>query len=68
MTTLPRTLAPWAKELSIFPEETALALAGMASRLAGVLGAVGGAAASDGTPDGFSGISRRGTYERLLAS
>ena len=66
--TLPRALAPWAKELALFPEEIAVPLAGLAARLAGVLGGGDGAVSPEGEPDGYSGLARRGSYERLLAT
>ncbi|WP_394847019.1 hypothetical protein LZC95_06070 [Pendulispora brunnea] len=66
MTSLPRTLAPWAKQLEIFPEPIAMALRDLASRLAGLLGTLGAHAAGEGTFDGFDGLTRRGSYERLL--
>ncbi|MBN9164952.1 MAG: hypothetical protein BGO98_44630 [Myxococcales bacterium 68-20] len=66
MTELPRPLAPWAKQLGIFPSEIALALGAVAARLTNVLGASGEQRASEGAPDGFAGLAPRGSYERLL--
>ncbi|WP_394836685.1 hypothetical protein LVJ94_07230 [Pendulispora rubella] len=66
VTSLPRSLAPWAKQLAIFPEPIALALRDLASRLTGLLGTLGAPAAGEGSFDGFDGLTRRGSYERLL--
>jgi hypothetical protein len=68
LTELPRALAPWAEKLALFPRDIALALAPLLPRLHGVLGASGRSPGESGEPDGYDGIARRGTYERLLAS
>jgi len=66
---LPKALTPWAPYLQLLPEEHILAFAPLVQRLDIAIGPMrvqsrGG----DGEPDGFDGISRRGTYDRLLLS
>lgn len=66
---LPRHLAVWEPQLHIFPEEIALALGAMAQKIAALVGPFAhhheeGRVA----PDGFAGLAKRGTYERLIAS
>ncbi len=69
MSALPRSLARWRTELSIFPPELAAVLGSIVLKLAGALGSgVRRDAVHDGEPDGFDGIARRGSYERLLFS
>lgn len=66
---LPPALAPWSRYLNIFPAEISLALGPIVQRLALVLGTPGfQSKESQGEPDGFDGLNRRGTYERLLLS
>ncbi|MEZ4307557.1 MAG: hypothetical protein R3F14_05855 [Polyangiaceae bacterium] len=65
---LPRALGPWEKELGLFPEELAVALAPVVERLSLLLGPQGQRAGESGEPDGYDGVSRRGPYERLLGS
>lgn len=65
---LPKSLARWRKQLELFPEVVARDLGLLADRLAFVLGPDGTRAAPQGEFDGFSGLSRRGSYERLLPS
>jgi hypothetical protein len=66
---LPPALAPWSRYLNIFPAEISLALGPIVQRLALVLGTPGfQSKESEGEPDGFDGLNRRGTYERLLLS
>ncbi|MBM7112976.1 hypothetical protein [Archangium primigenium] len=69
MTVLPEALRPWAAHLSLFPEELALALGGAVARLAAALGPprIRGDA-SGGEPQGYDGLTRRGTPDRLLVS
>jgi hypothetical protein len=68
MTKLPRHLAPWAPDLELFPAQIAPALGGMAARLAGLIGGWPFDEASEGEPNGYDGVARKGLYERLLAS
>lgn len=63
---LPRHLSPWATQLAIFPREMALALGATVSRLSNLIGSWQPAQATEGEPDGYNGIARRGTYDRLL--
>lgn len=65
---LPPSLSPWATLLHIFPHDLALALASLVQRLDAALGAPHNAHQSSGEPDGFNGLSRRGSPERLLLS
>lgn len=68
MIALPRQLAPWATHLALFPEEIALSIGPMVSRLATLVGGWPHDYASHGTPDGHEDIGRRGPYERLLGT
>jgi hypothetical protein len=66
---LPPSLAPWASYLNIFPEEVSLALGPMIQRVSMLIGAPQPRLnEKEGEPDGFDGLNRRGTYERLLLS
>ena len=66
---LPRPLAAWGPYLSIFPRDLALSLGPALQRLSSALGPLKVRRASgDGEADGFDGLTRRGPYERLLAS
>lgn len=66
---LPRPLAPWGPWLAIFPRDLALSLGPVLQRLSFAVGPLRMERASgDGEPDGFDGLDRRGSYERLLAS
>jgi hypothetical protein len=65
---LPRQLAPWAPHLALFPEDIALALGPLVIRLSQLIGAARIDHGREGTPDGYDGIDRRGSYDRLLAS
>ncbi len=68
-TELPRQLVPWAAQISEFLPDLALALAPWLQRLDLVIGPMRSIASpGDGEPDGFSGLTRRGPYERLLIS
>ena len=69
LSALPRALEPWSAALSLFPRELAVGLGSLVQRLSVAIGPLRrrdqrGA----GEPDGFDGLSRRGSYERLLAS
>jgi hypothetical protein len=69
VTALPRTLARWESQLSLFGEETATTLGALIRRLAPTFDALPSIEQEPGgEPDGFDGIGRRGSYERLLAS
>lgn len=66
---LPPSLAPWAGYLQIFPEEVSLALGPIIQRISMVIGSPQPRLnENEGEPDGFDGLNRRGTYERLLLS
>ncbi len=66
---LPRALAPWGPALAEMPEPRVRALWPLLQRLDAAIGPLrprphGG----DGDPDGFDGLDRRGSYERLLTT
>ncbi len=64
---LPRPLAPWAEELAVFPHDLALSLGAWLERLSLAIGPWRlPALAGSGAPDGYGGVGRRGSYERLL--
>src|SRR5678815_4000221 len=66
---LPPSLASWAGYLNIFPEEVSQALGPMIQRVSMLIGAPQPRLNEKaGEPDGFDGLNRRGTYERLLLS
>jgi hypothetical protein len=66
---LPRKLAPWEPQLRIFPEEIALALGPLIQKLAALLGPFPHHHTEGHVvPDGFAGLDKRGSYERLVAS
>jgi len=66
---LPHSLALWAAQLEIFDDEVALALAPLAQKLAALIGPyVHSHAEGRAAPDGFGGLAKRGSYERLIAS
>lgn len=66
---LPRPLAPWGSYLSIFPRDLALSLGPVLQRLSSAVGPLKVRRSSgEGEADGFDGLTRRGSYERLLAS
>ena len=66
---LPPALAPWRACLEDLPAEVALALGPLVQRLHAAVGPFSSSDRSgDGEPDGFSGLARRGSYERLLLS
>jgi hypothetical protein len=65
---LPRHLAPWASLLALFPEEIALTLGRLAIQISQLIGGTRINDAREGIPDGYDGIARRGSYDRLLAS
>lgn len=66
---LPPSLAPWAGYLKIFPDEVSLALGPIIQRVSMLIGSPQPRLnEKEGEPDGFDGLNRRGTYERLLLS
>ena len=66
---LPPSLAQWAGYLKIFPEEVSLALSPIIQRVSMLIGSPQPRLnEKEGEPDGFDGLNRRGTYERLLLS
>ena len=66
---LPSSLAQWAVYLKIFPEEVSLALGPIIQRISMLIGSPQARLnEKEGEPDGFDGLNRRGTYERLLLS
>lgn len=69
MTSLPPALAAWAEPLSLFPPELALSLGQCIRRLAQAIGPLPRPAEEiSNDPNGYEGLSRRGSYERLLIS
>ncbi len=67
MSHLPPALRPWALQLAIFPEELALSLGPHVARLASAIGSLRPRGETEGgEPQGYDGLARRGTYERLL--
>jgi hypothetical protein len=66
---LPPALMPWGAYLELFPRELAHALGPLIQRLDLVIGPLRASTRQgEGDPDGFYGITRRGSYERLLIS
>jgi hypothetical protein len=65
---LPRHLRPWASHLALFPKDIALALGPLVTKLSELIGAAPIDHGREGMPDGYDGIGRRGSYDRLLAS
>jgi hypothetical protein len=64
-----RTLVRWQKQLALFPEDVQSTLGELMHRLAAPLEALTRPRdAAQGEVDGFDGITRRGSYERLLPS
>ncbi len=67
MTALPPNLAKWGSPLSELAPELALALGPWLERLWLAIGPIPRPSAlGEGQPDGFDGLLRRGSYERLL--
>lgn len=65
----PASLSHWAQYLNIFPEEVSIALAPIVQRVSLLVGPLSPRfRGAEGEPDGFSGLDRRGNYERLLLS
>lgn len=66
---LPAALAPWGEELARLPVDLALAIAPWVGRLSLAIGPMAEARhARSGEPDGFTGLARRGSYERLITT
>jgi hypothetical protein len=69
MIELPAALAPWAAELALLSPDLALVMAPWVGRLAVALGPMSGIRTPGaGEPDGYGGLSRRGSYERLVTA
>jgi len=69
MIPLPASLAPWSKQLSVFPNELSMALGPLVQRIAAAIDPLHLEDVSgDDDPDGFDGLVNRGSYERLIAS
>jgi len=69
VTTWPSALRGWEPELTTLPREVALSLGPLVTRIAPALGAMQTQRALTGPSDaGLGGLSRRGSYERLLLS
>ena len=67
MTPFPRPLLPWRQQLACFPDDLAVALGKLVIRLAPLVDAFSSMISPHhGEVAGFDGISRRGSYERLL--
>ncbi len=66
---LPASLAPWAKHLQILPEEISLILGGYVRQISPFFSPISSSDEdSNGEPNGYDGVARRGIYERLLLS
>lgn len=69
MIDLPGGLASWAPQLAVLPSDLALALAPWVGRIALAVGSLAASQSQrSGEPDGYSGLSRRGSYERLVTA
>lgn len=69
MSPLPPALRPWASRLSLFPDDLALHLGPYVARLSAALGSLRPRGEADGgEPQGYDGLTRRGTFDRLLVS
>lgn len=69
MIELPRSLAHWGAYLAVFPRDLALSLGPVLQRLSSAVGPLQ-VRRHDGSGevDGYDGLDRRGSYERLLAT
>jgi hypothetical protein len=66
---LPAKIAPWRRTLTELAPDLATALAPLVDRLALALGPLSSSNRTGvGDPDGYYGLARRGSYERLLAT
>ena len=64
---LPRPLLPWSPWLELFPREIVQSFGPMLQRLDRAVGPLRvRSETGSGEPDGFDGLTRRGSYERLL--
>jgi hypothetical protein len=64
---LPRALMPWSVWLELFPREVVQSFGSMLQRLDRAVGPLHvRSETGQGEPDGFDGLTRRGSYERLL--
>jgi hypothetical protein len=68
MKALPRALAPWSEELAAFGDEGRALFGSWLPALDRLLGPHAEESDPAGDPDGFSGLGRRGRYERLALS
>lgn len=69
MTELPSSLAPWGAYLAVFPRDLALSLGPVLQRLSSAVGPLQVRRFDGGSDvDGYDGIERHGSYERLLAT
>ncbi len=69
MSALPPALRPWASQLALFPKDLALHLGPYVARLSAALGSLRPRGEADGgEPQGYDGLTRRGTFDRLLVS
>jgi hypothetical protein len=68
VTGLPSALAPWAPALGALDAEVALGLGPVIRRIDELLSTVDAIAGGRGEPEGYDGLSTRGTPERLVAS
>ena len=67
MTDLPPALRPWRSTLAALPPHVPMVLGPWLARLARPIGPLRRSRSTDdGPPDGFTGLSRRGPYERLV--
>lgn len=65
---LPAALARWSDQLAALDHGSAISLGPMLHRLDELVGRHSTVLSPDGEPDGFDGIARRGTPDRLLIS
>ena len=64
---IPRALMPWSVWLELFPREIVQSFGAMLQRLDRAVGPLRiRSETGQGEPDGFDGLTRRGSYERLL--
>jgi hypothetical protein len=69
MSALPGPLKPWAPQLAVLQRDLALAIAPLIQRLSLGIGPLSDASARPaGAPDGYDGVARKGSYERLLVT